>query len=244
MSNRLEGKTALITGAGSGIGRAIANVFAREGARVAIADIDASSARKTVESLPHEGLMIEMDVSSKQAVQAGVDLAVQTFGHLDILVNNAGIVSFASFETCTEEDWDRIIDINLKGTFLCAQAVLTHMKTRKTGVIINLSSLAAKTGGTAASPAYAAAKAGISALTFSLARTLAPHGVRAVGISPGIIDTPMTASPAHDLMKANIPLGQVGQPEDIANCALFLASEDARHITGEIVDVNGGLFMD
>lgn len=244
MSIRLEGKTALITGAGSGIGRAIAKVFAREGARVAVADIDVASAQTTLEDLPNEGLIIEMDVSSKQAVQAGVDLVIQTFGHLDLLVNNAGIVSFASFEACTEDDWDRIIDINLKGTFLCAQAVLPHMKGRNTGVIINLSSLAGKTGGTAASPADAAAKAGISSLTFSLARTLAPHGARAVGISPGIIDTPMTASPAHDSMKANIPLGQVGQPEDIANCALFLASDEARHITGEIIDVNGGLFMD
>ncbi len=244
MSKRLEGKTALITGAGSGIGRAIATVFAREGSRVAVADINGDAAKKTVESLPNEGLVIEMDISSKQAVKAGVDLAIQAFGQLDILVNNAGIVSFASFEACTEEDWDRTIDINLKGTFLCAQAVLSHMKTRNTGVIINLSSLAAKTGGTAASPAYAAAKAGISSLTFSLARTLAPHGVRSVGISPGIVDTPMTASSAHDSMKANIPLGQVGQPEDIANCALFLASDEARHITGEIVDVNGGLFMD
>ena len=244
MSNRLEGKTALITGAGSGIGRAIAQVFAREGARVAVADIDAESALITLESLHTEGLVVEMDVSSKHAVSAGVGQAIETFGKLDILVNNAGKVSFSSFESCSESDWNEIIDTNLKGTFLCSQAILPHMKARSSGVIINLSSLAGKTGGLAASPAYAAAKAGVSSLTFSLARTLAPHGVRAVGISPGIIDTPMTASPAHDHMKSQIPLGKVGQAEDVANCALFLASEEARHITGEIIDVNGGLYMD
>ena len=243
MSNRLEGKTALITGAGSGIGRAIAQVFAREGARVAVADIDAESALITLESLHTEGLVVEMDVSSKHAVSAGVGQAIETFGKLDILVNNAGKVSFSSFESCSESDWNEIIDTNLKGTFLCSQAILPHMKARSSGVIINLSSLAGKTGGLAASPAYAAAKAGVSSLTFSLARTLAPHGVRAVGISPGIIDTPMTASPAHDHMKSQIPLGKVGQAEDVANCALFLASEEARHITGEIIDVNGGLYM-
>lgn len=244
MSNRLEGKTALITGAGSGIGRAIAQVFAREGARVAVADIDAESALITLESLHTEGLVVEMDVSSKYAVSAGVGQAIETFGQLDILVNNAGKVSFSSFESCSESDWNEIIDTNLKGTFLCSQAILPHMKARSSGVIINLSSLAGKTGGLAASPAYAAAKAGVSSLTFSLARVLAPHGVRAVGISPGIIDSPMTASPAHDLMKSQIPLGKVGQAEDVANCALFLASEEARHITGEIIDVNGGLYMD
>ena len=244
MSNRLEGKTALITGAGSGIGRAIAQVFAREGARVAVADIDAESALITLESLHTEGLVVEMDVSSKHAVSAGVGQAIETFSQLDILVNNAGKISFSSFESCSESDWNEIIDTNLKGTFLCSQAILPHMKARSSGVIINLSSLAGKTGGLAASPAYAAAKAGVSSLTFSLARTLAPHGVRAVGISPGIIDTPMTASPAHDHMKSQIPLGKVGQAEDVANCALFLASEEARHITGEIIDVNGGLYMD
>jgi NAD(P)-dependent dehydrogenase (short-subunit alcohol dehydrogenase family) len=241
---RLSGKTALITGAGSGIGRAIAEVFAREGARIAVADINSESAEATLQKLPTEGLVIAMDVASKTSVQEGVQKAIAHFGKLDILVNNAGCVTFSSFEDCSEELWDRVIDINLKGTFLCIQAVLPHMKKRGSGVVINMSSLAAKTGGIAAGPAYAASKAGISALTLGLARAEASNGIRAVGIAPGIIDTPMTSSGDHEAMKAQIPLKEIGRPEDVANCALFLASDEARHITGEIIDVNGGLFMD
>jgi 3-oxoacyl-[acyl-carrier protein] reductase len=243
-TKRLEGKTAIITGAGSGIGRAIAEVFAREGARIAVADIDTESAQETVLALDSKGLVISMDVASKASVQIGVDKAISHFGQVDILVNNAGCLTFSTFEDCSEEVWDRTLDVNLKGTFLCTQAVLPHMKERGSGVIINLSSLAAKTGGLVSGPAYAASKAGISALTLGLARAMAPHGIRAVAIAPGVIDTPMTANSDHESVKAQIPLGQIGQPEDVANCALFLASDEARHITGEIVDVNGGLFMD
>ncbi|MFT5087020.1 MAG: 3-oxoacyl-[acyl-carrier protein] reductase [Candidatus Latescibacterota bacterium] len=244
MTGRLRDKTALITGAGRGIGAAIAQVFAREGARIAAADIDTTAAQSTIAKLPTEGLALTMDITDRQAIHSGVEQTIAHFGQLDILINNAGYVTFSSFDDCSEEVWDRIIDINLKGTFLCAQAVLPHMKARNTGVIISMSSLAAKTGGVAAGPPYAAAKAGVSALTINLARTMAAYGVRANAISPGVIDTAMTASPAHDPVKAQIPLGHVGQPEDVANCALFLASEEAKHITGEIVDVNGGLFMD
>ena len=244
MTGRLHNKTAVITGAGRGIGRAIAEVFAREGARVAVADIDTETARATAAALPTPGLALAMDVTDKPAIGRAVEETITHFGQLDILINNAGYVTFSTFEDCSEEVWDRIVDINMKGTFLCSQAVIPHMKSRGTGVIISMSSLAAKTGGLAAGPPYAAAKAGVSALTLGLARSLAAHGIRANAISPGVIDTPMTASPAHDTVKAQIPLGQVGQPEDVANCALFLASDEAKHITGEIVDVNGGLFMD
>jgi 3-oxoacyl-[acyl-carrier protein] reductase len=243
-NKRLSGKMALITGAGSGIGRAIAQRYAEEGARVAIADINPAAAQETLDSLSNEGMMIQMDVVSKASVVDGVEKVISQFGQLDILVNNAGYLTFSTFEDFSEELWDRIVDINLKGTFLCIQAVVPHMKAKGPGVIINLSSLAAKTGGLASGPPYAASKAGVSALTLGLAREMAPHGIRSVGISPGIIDTPMTSSPVHDRVKSEIPLGDVGQPEDIANCALFLASDEARHITGEIIDVNGGLFMD
>lgn len=244
MQGRLQDKTALITGAGSGIGRAMAQVFSREGARVAIADIDEKAARETLEIIGGNGMVLKLDVSSRREVQQGFVSVIETFGHLDILVNNAGCVSFSTFEESTEEDWDRVMNVNLKGPYLCCQAVLAHMRSRKTGVIINLSSLAAKSGGLAAGPSYAASKAGVSALTISLARTLAPHGVRVVALAPGIIDTPMTSSGRHDQAKQQIPLGAAGKPEDVANCALFLASGEARHITGEILDVNGGLWMD
>lgn len=207
-------------------------------------DIDPETARKTADELPTSGMALEMDVACKTAVQAGIAEVLDQFGQIDILVNNAGILTFCTFEDCTEELWDRMIDVNLKGTFLCAQAVLPHMKDRRQGVILNMTSVAAKTGGMAAGPPYAAAKAGIYTMTLGLARAMAPHGIRVNGIAPGVIETAMTQSDAHADLLAMIPLGEMGQPEDVARCALFLASDDSRHITGEIIDVNGGLFMD
>ncbi|MED5416335.1 MAG: SDR family oxidoreductase, partial [Candidatus Latescibacterota bacterium] len=164
----------------------------------------------------------------------------------DILVNNAGYLVFTTAQDCDEETWDRLLAINLRGPFFCAQAVMPHMQDRGKGVIINMSSLAAKNGGIAAGPPYSAAKAGVSNLTVHLARILAPHGVRVNAIAPGVIDTQMTRglSPDHAALAQQIPLGSKGHPEDVARCALFLASDDATHITGEIVDVNGGLHMD
>lgn len=244
MRGRLFGKTALITGAGRGIGRAIAETMASQGARVAVTDTDIEAVRHVAQALPTRGVAFAMDVTSIEQVRNTVEQTVDEFGQLDILVNNAGYVTFSTFEDCSEALWDRIVDINMKGPFLCAQAVLGHMKSRRSGCIINMSSLAAKTGGVAAGPPYAASKAGVSAMTIGLARAVAAHGIRVNAIAPGVIDTQMTASPAHDPVKAQIPLGSVGQPEDVAHCALFLASEEARHITGEIIDVNGGLFMD
>tara|TARA_Y100000588_G_scaffold223762_1_gene237750 strand:+ start:476 stop:1207 length:732 start_codon:yes stop_codon:yes gene_type:complete len=241
---KLNDKIALVTGGGRGIGQAICQTFAREGARLVVADIDAETAQQTAQSLPTEAIALEMDVSSKCAVEAGFARALGHCGHLDILVNNAGYLTYSSFAECSEELWDRIIDINLKGCFLCSQAALLHMQERGKGNIISMSSLAAKTGGIAAGPPYAAAKAGIYALTINLARTGAPLGIRANAIAPGVIDTIMTQGAAHKDLTSAIPLGVKGQPEDIANCALFLASDDSRHITGELIDVNGGLLMD
>ena len=244
MTGKLQHKTALITGAGRGIGRAIAECFVREGARVAVADIDPNTANATAAEIGPEALGLAMDVSSKAAVLAGTAQVLDEFGQLDILVNNAGYLVYTTFESCSEENWDRIVDVNMKGPFLCAQAVIPHMKARRQGVIINMTSLAAKTGGLAAGPPYAAAKAGVHTLTIGLARALAPDQIRVNAIAPGVIDTAMTSAPEHDQLKASIPLGCPGQPEDVANCALFLASDDARHITGETIDVNGGLYMD
>ena len=244
MTGKLQHKTALITGAGRGIGRAIAERFACEGARVAIADIDPNAASATAAAIGSDVLGLVMDVSSKAAVLAGTAQVLDQFGQLDILVNNAGYLVYTTFESCSEENWDRMVDINMKGPFLCAQAVIPHMKARRQGAIINMTSLAAKTGGLAAGPPYAAAKAGVLTLTIGLARALAPDQIRVNAIAPGVIDTAMTSAPEHDQLKASIPLGCPGQPEDVANCALFLASDDARHITGETIDVNGGLYMD
>lgn len=242
MPGKLQHKTALITGAGRGIGRAIAECFAREEACVAIADMDPDAACATAAAIGALGLA--MDVSSKASVLAGTSRVLEEFGQIDILVNNAGYLVYTTFESCSEADWDRMVDVNMKGPFLCAQAVIPSMKARRQGAIVNMTSLAAKTGGLAAGPPYAAAKAGVLTLTIGLARALAPHQIRVNAIAPGVIDTAMTAAPEHDQLKASIPLGGAGQPEDVANCALFLSSDDARHITGETIDVNGGLYMD
>ncbi len=246
MPGKLEGKTALVTGGGRGIGEAICRRFAGEGVRVAVADIDADTAEATSADLPIPGLPIRMDVSSTREVRQGVDRVAAEFGHLDILVNNAGYLVHTKVHDCSEEEWDKQIDINLKGMFFCSQAALKLMMPRRQGVILSMSSLAAKNGGLAASAPYAAAKGAIFTLTITLARYAAPHGIRVNALAPGVIDTPMTRglSPDHADLASTIPLGEKGQPEDVAACALFLASDDARHITGETVDVNGGLFMD
>ena len=246
MPGKLDGRTALVTGGGRGIGEAICRRFAGEGARVAVADIDADTAEATSADLPIPGLPIRMDVSSTREVREGVDRVAAEFGHLDILVNNAGYLVHTKVHDCSEEEWDKQIDINLKGMFFCSQAALNLMMPRRRGVILSMSSLAAKNGGLAASAPYAAAKGAIFTLTITLARYAAPHGIRVNALAPGVIDTPMTRglSPDHADLASTIPLGEKGQPEDVAACALFLASDDARHITGETVDVNGGLFMD
>ena len=244
MIGRLTGKTALVTGAGRGIGRAITQRMAQHGAHIAAADVATDSLERLVAELPTESIALSMDITSAEAVRAGVEKTIEHFGQLDILVNNAGYLVFTTYEDCSEAVWDRIVEVNMKGTFLCCQAVLQHMKAREQGVIINMSSLAAKTGGVAAGPPYAASKAGISALTIGMARSVAEHGIRVNAIAPGIIETAMTDSAEHAPLKAQIPIGHTGKPEDVANCALFLASDEARHITGEIIDVNGGLFMD
>ncbi len=244
MTDRLRGKVALVTGAGRGIGQAIAQTLAAQGAHIAAADVDIDSVQRLAAHLPTESIALGMDITSAAAVRNGVEQTVEHFGQLDVLVNNAGYLVFTTYEDCTEEVWDRIVNVNMKGTFLCCQAVLQHMKARGQGAIINMSSLAAKTGGVAAGPPYAASKAGVSALTIGLARSVAVYGIRVNAIAPGVIDTAMTDSAAHAPLKAQIPIGHVGQPEDVAHCVLFLASDEARHITGEIIDVNGGLYMD
>lgn len=244
MAGRLSGKVALVTGGGRGIGRAICQLFAEEGAQVGVADIDVALAAQTLKTLPTAGLALQVDVSSKRAVEAGFSEVVAHLGPLDILVNNAGVLLSSTFEDCSEEIWDRILAVNLKGTFLCCQAAIPLMKPRQRGAVVNMSSVAAKSGGFTGHPPYAASKAGVSALTIGLARYLAPHRVRINAIAPGVIDTEMTKTANHAELAARIPLGEVGTARDVAQCALFLASDEARHITGEIIDVNGGLWMD
>jgi len=247
----LEGRTAIVTGGGQGIGRAICGIFAEEGASVVVVDIDESRAGETASQLNREGrkaTAVRADVSSGAEIEALVDGVLvdgvlADSGRVDILVNNAGLAVFRSVEQCTEEEWDRVMAVNLKGPFLLAKALLPAMKAQRSGAVINLASVAGKTGGVVSGAPYSVSKAGLECLTKSLARELAPYGVRVNAIAPGIIDTALTAHHDQSFVDA-IPLGGKGEPRDVAEAALFLASDRSRHITGEILDVNGGLLMD
>jgi 3-oxoacyl-[acyl-carrier protein] reductase len=243
---KLKDRTAIVTGGGQGIGRAISHAFAAEGAKVVVADINMDTATQVAEELRSYGtdsLAVRTDMGRAADIQELIRQTVERFQGVDILVNNAGLALFRSVELCTEEEWDRVFAVNLKGPFLLSKAVMPFMKSQRRGAIVNLASIAGKTGGVVAGAPYSASKAGIECLTKSLARELAPYRARANAIAPGIIDTALSANHPPSFVEA-IPLGEKGRPEDVAACALFLASDDSRHITGELIDVNGGLLMD
>jgi len=248
---RLENRVAVITGGGQGIGKGMAERFAAEGASVMIGDIDPNVGQATAEEINATASgkigFIKADVKKRDEIFHLMEATHQEFGKVDILVNNAGICSLTGIEEMTEQEWDDMLNINLRGVFFCSQAVTPIMKRQKAGTILNMASLAGKVGGVVVGPHYAASKAGVICLTKSFAKALAPYGVRVNAISPGPIETAMTADwPAE--MRANFakqtPLGRFAQAEDISEAALFLVSDGARHITGEILDVNGGLLMD
>lgn len=249
----LEGQVALITGASSGIGRATAEAMARQGARVGVNyHKNKSGAEETVEAIGKAGgdaLAIRADVTSSADVGAMVEAVRKRWGRINTLVNNAGdLLARRTLADMTEEYWDQVMALNLKSVFLCVKAVWEEMAARKSGCIINVSSIAGRNGGGPGAAAYAAAKGGLLTYTKGLARELAPHGVRVNGIAPGVIATPYhdRYSPP-DLFKkyvAAIPLGRAGTSEEIAEVITFLASPAARYMTGETVEVNGGMWMD
>jgi 3-oxoacyl-[acyl-carrier protein] reductase len=247
---RLKDRVAVITGAARGIGKAIAFTFVREGARVALVDVERprlEASREEIERNGGKAIALPCDITKSSEVQRVIEEVKKIFDRIDILVNNAGIIRRGTIETVTEEDWDRVIEVNLKGTFNCCKAVVETMKTQGYGKIVNVSSIAGKLGDITSAPGYGPSKAGIDALTKTLARQLAPYGINVNAVSPHAIETEMSAQWSEEKRKeviASIPLGRLGRPEDVAQAVLFLASDEASFITGEILDVNGGALMD
>jgi len=245
---RLKGKAAAVTGAGQGIGRSISLTLAREGADVVVSDINLEVARKTVQEIEARGgqaVALKVDVTNLQDAEALTERAVQSFGKLDILVNNAGIYPSAPITEIREEEWDLVMAVNLKGVFLCSQAAARRMIVQRQGVIVNVASVDAKTR-TTGNAHYAASKAGVISFTRTLACEMASYGIRVNAVSPGWIGTETLRKKADRWRQAveEIPVGRLGTPEDVAEAVLFLVSDVAGYITGEILDVNGGIFMD
>ncbi len=241
---RLAGKKALITGGGAGLGLAMARAMAAEGAQVAVWEYNQDLLPALSDEFP---LVSRVDVSRADQVRRAAAELLERWGGLDILVNNAGICLTGSIDQISEQDWDRVLAVNLKGTFLCSQAFAKVMRRQGAGKIINLGSIAGKVGGIAAGAHYSASKAAVMCFTKSLARELAPHGINVNALAPGVIATDMTKDLSGGDFKgyeAAIPLGRVGSPEELASVAIFLASEESSYLTGEIIDVNGGQFMD
>ncbi|MGH9345401.1 MAG: SDR family NAD(P)-dependent oxidoreductase [Terriglobia bacterium] len=248
-----EGQVALITGASSGIGYATAEAFARAGASVAVNYLKnekgAEDAAQAVRKLGREAITIKADVTRSADVKAMMETTLKKLGRIDILVNNAGdLLARRNLPEITEEYWDQIMALNVKSVFLCSQAIWKHMADRKSGVIVNVSSIAGRNGGGPGASVYAAAKGAMITYTKGLAKELAPHGVRVNGINPGVIATPYHErySPPDLFQKyvSGIPLGKAGTSEEVADVIVFLASPAARYMIGETVEVNGGMLMD
>ena len=248
MTQLLANKTAIITGAASprGLGKATATLFAEHGARVVILDLDESQAQAAAADLPGTGhIGRACDVTDRTACLSVIKELIGTLGQIDVLVNNAGITQPLKLMEIAPENYDAVLDVNLRGTLYMSQALIPHMREHARGSIVNMSSVSAQRGGGIfGGPHYSAAKAGILGLTKAMARELAPAGIRANAICPGFIDTDITAGKLTPEMRQSvldgIPMGRAGTAADVAGCALFLASDLSAYVTGSEVDVNGG----
>jgi NAD(P)-dependent dehydrogenase (short-subunit alcohol dehydrogenase family) len=246
---RLSGKNAIVTGAGSGIGRAVALGFAGEGAGVVVADVDVVRARETalaIEQAGGQALAVQVDVSSAAAVEVLLGTALARFERIEILFNNAGVSSRAPFLELAEAEWDRVVGVNLKGQFLVGQAVARHMAERGGGSIINTSSQLAEGAANPRSAHYLASKGGSRMLTRGMAVDLAPHDIRVNALAPGVTVTNLTRQRLEDdaewrrVALERIPMGRFGQPDDLVGACVFLASDEARYVTGATLVVDGG----
>ena len=247
----LEGRVAMVTGAGRGIGAAIASALAAKGAAVAVCDLNGASATEIAQRLTTSGMRasaIQVDVTDSAAVRSAVERIEAELGPIQVLVNNAGWDKFEPFVQSTEATWDRVIAINLKGPIICARAALDGMIERNRGTIINIASDAGRVGSTGEA-VYSAAKGGVIAFTKTLAREMARHNITVNCVCPGPTDTPLFADMAEQmprlpeaLLRA-IPLHRLGRPEDVAAAVAFLATDEASYITGQTISVSGGLTM-
>ena len=245
---RLTGKVALITGAAQGIGKAVALLLARHGADIVVSDINLEKAEETakeIESIGPKAMAIKVNVASLNDVERMVEAVLKKFGRIDILINNAGITRDKLILRMTEEDWDIVLNVNLKGTFNCTKAVVRHMAKQRSGKIVSIASVVGEMGN-AGQVNYAASKAGVIGLTKTIAREFAQRGINVNAIAPGYIETPMTevlSDKVKEELKRLIPMERLGKPEDVAEAVLFLVSEESNYITGQVLNVNGGIYM-
>lgn len=246
----LQDQTAIVTGGGSpeGIGRAAARLFAEHGARVAILDLEATDPAAAAAELGDAHLGLICDVRDGAACQAAVDRVAERFGHIDILIGNAGVVHGTRILDITRAEYDQVVDTNLRGNFQMSQAVIPHLRARGGGAIVLVSSIAGQVGGGLfGSSHYASAKSGLFGLAKALARELAPEGIRANAVAPGVIDNDFTKGrmtrEIKDEVAKKVPLGRLGTSEEVAKCCLFLASDLSSYVTGTVLSVNGGLLI-
>lgn len=246
--NRLQDKVAIITGAANGIGYQAAQTFAREGAKVVIADYDEAKGVESEKELLNKGLevkFVQVNVADRHSVDAMVSTVTEAFGAIDILVNNAGITRDAMLTKMTTEQFQQVIDVNLTGVFHCTQAVLPSMLEQGKGKIVSTSSVTG-TYGNVGQTNYAAAKAGIIGMTKTWAKELGRKGINVNAVVPGFTETSMVATVPDkviDQMKAQVPMGRLGYPEDIANAYLFLVSDESDYVNGHVLHVDGGIMM-
>ena len=244
---RLSNKVALITGASRGIGKATALKFAREGAKVVVCDLDDTVAETVAEIRLQGGNAIgfKVDVTKQDSIAAMVKGALASFGHIDVLVNNAGIVADAQLKKMTEDQFDKVIDVNLKGTYNCTKAVVEVMLENKSGVILNASSIVGIYGNFGQTN-YAASKFGVIGMAKTWARELGRHGIRVNAVCPGFIQTSIIQDMPDKVvrgMEERVPLGRLGRPDEIANTFAFLASDEASYINGAVIEVSGGMTL-